>query len=325
MGWRFRRSVKIAPGVRWNFGTRGSSWSIEPRGFKLNFSNRGTRRTVSIPGTGISHSEMLSGPDRPDPGRHRFASPSPPAEPESSRVRVYGTLTDQTASEAVASWARREFPILGRMLPSVVTSLKRDTVERTDVQYTITRRQVVVRAEPLPRKVKPQGPAPNPSDFDAWTDVEKVLQLDPTIAVCPVCNGEASRQCQECNGTVEFTCDICAGAGQIISERSGKLVKCRSCGGDGLKTVSVPRRVPPMFWVRGEGRGEGSACRGRRSAFRGLCLGRRGVSASRPVEYLARQREDHARVDGHAHRGAFASSESSSRLPAEPCDTELTR
>jgi hypothetical protein len=235
MGWRFRRSVKIAPGVRWNFGTRGSSWSIGPRGFKLNFSNRGTRRTVSIPGTGISHSEMLGGPDRQDPGRHRFASPSPPAEPESSRVRVYGSLTDQTASEAVASWARREFPILGRMLPSVVTSIKRDTVERTDVQYTITRRQVVVRAEPLPRKVKPQGPAPNPGDFDAWTDVEKVLQLDPTIAVCPACDGEGSRQCPQCNGTVEFTCDICAGAGQIISERSGKLVKCRSCGGDGLK------------------------------------------------------------------------------------------
>ena len=34
---------------------------------------------------------------------------------------------------------------------------------------------------------------------------------------------------------MEFRCDVCAGGGQIISGRSGKLVKCRSCGGDGLK------------------------------------------------------------------------------------------
>jgi hypothetical protein len=219
MGWRFRRSVKIAPGVRWNFGTRGSSWSIGPRGFKLNFSQRGVRRTVSIPGTGLSHSEMLRGPDRPEPGRHRFALLSPPAEPESSRVRVYGTLTDQTASEAVASWARREFPILGRMLPSVVTSIERETVQRTDVQYTLTRRRVVARAEPLPRKVKPQGPAPNPGDFDAWTDVEKVLQLDPTIAVCPVCDGEGSRQCPD--ATAPSSSRAIFARAQVKSFRSG--------------------------------------------------------------------------------------------------------
>src|SRR4026208_630003 len=102
MGWRFRRSVKIAPGVVWNFGTRGRSWSIGPRGFKLNFSKRGVRRTVSLPGTGISHSQMGRGPARPEPGRHHLESPSPPAERELLRVRVPGPITDQAAAEAVA-------------------------------------------------------------------------------------------------------------------------------------------------------------------------------------------------------------------------------
>src|SRR5687767_11835740 len=137
MGWRFRKSFKIAPGVRWNIGTRGSSWSVGPRGFKLNVSKRGIRRTVSIPGTGLSHSEVVSASDRPALSAGLLASPSPPPEVESPRTRVYGPLTDQAITEAVASWARAEFPVLGRMLPSVVTGIQRQVVQRTDVRYTI--------------------------------------------------------------------------------------------------------------------------------------------------------------------------------------------
>jgi hypothetical protein len=64
MGWRLRRSFRIFPGVRWNLGLRGTSWSVGPRGFKLNFSKRGIRQTVSLPGTGISHSQMLGGREK---------------------------------------------------------------------------------------------------------------------------------------------------------------------------------------------------------------------------------------------------------------------
>lgn len=60
MGWRFRKSVRLLPGVRWNLGLGGTSLSVGPRGFKLNFSKRGIRQTASLPGTGLSHSQMLS-------------------------------------------------------------------------------------------------------------------------------------------------------------------------------------------------------------------------------------------------------------------------
>lgn len=232
MGWRFRRSIKVAPGVRWNVGTRGASWSVGPRGFKLNFSKRGVRRTVSLPGTGLSHSTMVRGHDSPEPASIESSSAVAMASPP---VRVYGPLTDQAAREAVASWALAEFPLLGRMLPSVVTDIARRAVHRTDVRYTIKSRRILVRAEPLPRKVKAEGSVPDPGAYDAWADAEKVLQQAPVIAVCPVCDGEGSLQCPQCHGTVEFTCDVCAGGGQTVSERSGKLIKCRSCGGDGLK------------------------------------------------------------------------------------------
>jgi hypothetical protein len=56
MGFRFRRSFKIAPGVRLNMGRSGfTSMSVGPRGLKMNVGARGVRTTVGIPGTGISY------------------------------------------------------------------------------------------------------------------------------------------------------------------------------------------------------------------------------------------------------------------------------
>lgn len=58
MGWRVRRSVKIAPGVRWNIGKTGSSLSVGGKGLTANVSKKGVRTTASIPGTGVSYSSM---------------------------------------------------------------------------------------------------------------------------------------------------------------------------------------------------------------------------------------------------------------------------
>lgn len=53
---RFRKSVKIMPGVRLNFSKSGVSTSIGRRGATVNVSKRGIRSTLSIPGTGLSWS-----------------------------------------------------------------------------------------------------------------------------------------------------------------------------------------------------------------------------------------------------------------------------
>jgi hypothetical protein len=63
MGFRFRRSLRLAPGVRINLSKTGASLSLGRRGATLNFSGRGTTATVGLPGSGLSYSEMLrSGP-----------------------------------------------------------------------------------------------------------------------------------------------------------------------------------------------------------------------------------------------------------------------
>lgn len=59
MGLRFRKSIKVLPGVKLNISKSGISTSVGRRGATVNFSKRGTRATVGIPGTGISYSTMV--------------------------------------------------------------------------------------------------------------------------------------------------------------------------------------------------------------------------------------------------------------------------
>lgn len=57
MGFRFRRSVKLLPGVKINLSNRGASVSLGGRGFHYTIGSKGTRVTAGIPGTGLSWSE----------------------------------------------------------------------------------------------------------------------------------------------------------------------------------------------------------------------------------------------------------------------------
>ena len=67
MGFRFRKSIKIAPGFRINFSKSGTSLSVGGKGFTTNFSSRGTRQTIGIPGTGISYTSTSGKPHGPSP------------------------------------------------------------------------------------------------------------------------------------------------------------------------------------------------------------------------------------------------------------------
>jgi hypothetical protein len=55
MPFRFRKKVKIAPGIRLNISKGGLSTSFGKRGATLNVGRRGVRETVGIPGSGISY------------------------------------------------------------------------------------------------------------------------------------------------------------------------------------------------------------------------------------------------------------------------------
>ena len=59
MGYfRFRRSFRIFPGVRWNLGKNSSSVSLGGRGFHYTIGSSGARTTVGLPGTGLSYTSV---------------------------------------------------------------------------------------------------------------------------------------------------------------------------------------------------------------------------------------------------------------------------
>ncbi|RTE08643.1 DUF4236 domain-containing protein [Paenibacillus whitsoniae] len=57
MGFGFRKSIKIAPGVRFNVGSKSMGLSFGGRGLRYSINSRtGVRATIGLPGSGLSYS-----------------------------------------------------------------------------------------------------------------------------------------------------------------------------------------------------------------------------------------------------------------------------
>lgn len=90
MALRFRRTIKIAPGVRINVTKTGVSARVGPRGAGVTVGTSGTTVSAGIPGAGLHVSEKVSSKRR----RTKAAPPERPvtlpdaAEPASNVLAV---------------------------------------------------------------------------------------------------------------------------------------------------------------------------------------------------------------------------------------------
>lgn len=76
MGFRFRKSIKLAPGVKLNIGKKGiSSLSVGKNGARVNISKKGTRTTIGLPGTGLSHSSFKPHDEKPTVKKPDYTNP----------------------------------------------------------------------------------------------------------------------------------------------------------------------------------------------------------------------------------------------------------
>jgi Protein of unknown function (DUF4236)/Putative peptidoglycan binding domain len=66
MGFRFRKSVRLIPGIRINFGLRGASFTAGGPGASVNFGRRGTYLNTGVPGSGISYRTRIDDPTDPN-------------------------------------------------------------------------------------------------------------------------------------------------------------------------------------------------------------------------------------------------------------------
>ncbi|TIT01144.1 MAG: DUF4236 domain-containing protein [Mesorhizobium sp.] len=82
MAFRFRKSVRIAPGVRINLSAKSASVRVGPKGLGYTISTTGKKRlSASIPGTGLSYSKGVSSKRQSAPGApsQRHASQTKPS------------------------------------------------------------------------------------------------------------------------------------------------------------------------------------------------------------------------------------------------------
>lgn len=59
MGFRFRKSIKLLPGVRVNISKSGVSTTLGPRGASIGIGKQGTFLNIGIPGTGLSYRQRI--------------------------------------------------------------------------------------------------------------------------------------------------------------------------------------------------------------------------------------------------------------------------
>ncbi|HEX2836107.1 MAG TPA: DUF4236 domain-containing protein [Thermoanaerobaculia bacterium] len=95
MGWRFRKSFKLLPGVRIHVTHRGVSTTIGGAGLNVHLGARGAYANIGIPGTGISYRERLDVPEEPS-----VVEPVPKGQ----RVAIESASSCELASEALAQF-----------------------------------------------------------------------------------------------------------------------------------------------------------------------------------------------------------------------------
>lgn len=89
MGTRFRRSFKIAPGVRVNLNKKSASVSFGPKGLKHTISTTGkSHTTVGIPGTGLSYTTSSGGKSGEQQGAVSIPTAQRPTSPKNKTVAL---------------------------------------------------------------------------------------------------------------------------------------------------------------------------------------------------------------------------------------------
>jgi len=107
MSLRFRRSVRLFPGVRVNFSRRGISTTVGVRGASVNLSARGAYLNAGIHGTGLSSRTRITGPEPKMPAvpAPRVATPPTAPEPRPSVYLPSGALEIKSADVSVLTSA----------------------------------------------------------------------------------------------------------------------------------------------------------------------------------------------------------------------------
>ena len=182
MALRFRRSFRVAPGLRVNFSRSGASLSLGPRGASTTFGSRGTFFNAGIPGRGLSARTRVGTPSAPR---------RDPAEPGkitvSARVSVDedGVIKfhDADGKPLPPEWVERAKRQMGEAIRNLIQKTCDEINEKVEALGTIHMQTPAPHErlryerqefdEPLPAK-----PQPRPHGFFGWLFKSTRVRID---------------------------------------------------------------------------------------------------------------------------------------------------
>lgn len=133
MAIRFRKSLKLAPGIRMNLSGGGVSWTLGPRGASVGIGKRGTYLNAGLPGIGLSMRQALhSG------GQARAVSSRPPPRTVKATLTV-GVSDDGTITftdEAGAPVSENMITLAKRQQGDVIMGLIQQKCSEINSQVT---------------------------------------------------------------------------------------------------------------------------------------------------------------------------------------------
>lgn len=191
MSFRFRKSVRLFPGVRLNLSTSGMSVSVGGPGATVNFSSRGTALTLGIPGTGLSLRHQLSSRPPVEDAFPRSFAPSSRTVPDYAEPDFPQSLKAIAATEIrsaeVAVLTSPDLTGLKRLINDAAaqrTALMPDLAEATRARERAWRK--LRRREQLPLRLflKKSIPKARTAFDEAEQEAMKVAEAIALSRVC---------------------------------------------------------------------------------------------------------------------------------------------
>jgi hypothetical protein len=125
---RFRRSLKLAPGLRLNFSGSGVSFSAGPRGASVSFGSRGTFLNTGIPGTGLYSRSRLDGAPAHPANRPGKVNVGATIKVEDDGTVVFLDENEQPLSDYLVNLAKRQYGSqIREMLEKACTRINEET------------------------------------------------------------------------------------------------------------------------------------------------------------------------------------------------------
>lgn len=168
MGFRFRKTISIVPGVRVNLSNGGASLSLGPRGASISVGKRGTYANLGLPGTGLSYRTRLDGR-----GSNRSGDTTGSVDLESLQQEALLINGDMEAILNIHELTPNIHT--GRSLPS----LENTYINLFDKPYSVLPPERPIKPEVLTPPIRPERVKPGffAKLIKSDTDIEQEFQM----------------------------------------------------------------------------------------------------------------------------------------------------